>query len=67
MAGARKFGEIAVELGYCTEEQISHTLELITDFGLDVRIGKLLELGLLTDEQVAHILEVQQTEAAASK
>jgi len=62
MAEVRKFGEIAIAEGFCTEEQVQIALDLINENKIDIRIGALLELGYLTEDQVKRILEIQEEE-----
>lgn len=56
---SRRIGEILVDLGYVTEEQVARALEVqATNPGK--KIGRLLvEMGILTDQQVFRAIELQ--------
>jgi hypothetical protein len=66
---AKKFGEIAVEKGLVSEDQVREALDLQEDYAekhqQQKEIGAILtEKGYLTPQDVAGILEEQKSEAS---
>ena len=55
----RRIGEILVDLGYCTEEQIAHALEIQAQHPGKMLGRLLVETNSLTDKEVFQAVQLQ--------
>jgi ribosomal protein S27E len=61
---AQSFGELAIQKGWATRQQVEHCLKVIGETpGTKPRLGQLMvQMGILTKEQVHDLLTMQSKE-----